>query len=214
MKNTLIPFALVLLLAAPVVHAQETTTETTDTTTQTETTQTETAPAAENTATNSEFPVAEEDGPPQEGQGYLKEEHGQWQVRCIKAPEGEEEVCRLFNLLSDKDGNSIAQLDMQALPKGSKAVAGIDMATPLGTLLTAQLVMKIDTSKAKRYPYTWCDNLGCYARFGMTAAEIEAMKKGVTAVVTIASVAAPDEPLALELSLSGFTAAWTAIAPK
>ncbi|MDR6265328.1 MULTISPECIES: invasion associated locus B family protein [Rhodobacterales] len=209
MKNTLIPFALVLLLAAPVVHAQETTTETTEATTQTET-----APADQANAADSEYKVADENAAPEEGQGYLKEEHGQWQVRCIKAPEGEEEVCRLFNLLTDKDGNSIAQLDMQALPKGGKAVAGVDMATPLGTLLTAQLVMKIDAAKAKRYPYTWCDNLGCYARFGMTAGEIDAMKKGVTTVVTIASVAAPEEPLELELSLSGFTAAWTAIAPK
>nr|WP_325251689.1 invasion associated locus B family protein [Amylibacter sp.] len=209
MKNTLIPFALVLLLAAPVVHAQETTTESTEATTQTET-----APAEPANATDNEYKVAEDNAAPEEGQGYLREEHGKWQVRCIKATEGEEEECRLFNLLTDKDGNSIAQLDMQALPKGGKAVAGVDMATPLGTLLTAQLVMKIDASKAKRYPYTWCDNLGCYARFGMTAGEIDAMKKGVTTVVTIASVAAPEEPLDLELSLSGFTAAWNAIAPK
>ncbi len=136
-------------------------------------------------------------------------------MRWIKAPEAEEEVCRLFNLLTDKDGNKhCASWICKALPKGGKAVAGVDMATPLGTLLTAQLVMKIDAAKAKRYPYTWCDNLGCYARFGMTAGEIDAMKKGVTTVVTIASVAAPEEPLELELSLSGFTAAWTAIAPK
>lgn len=209
MKNTLIPFALVLLLAAPVVHAQETTAQTTEATTQTET-----APADPASSTDSEYKVADENAAPEEGQGYLKEEHGQWQVRCIKAVEGEDEECRLFNLLTDKDGNSIAQLDMQALPKGGKAVAGVDMATPLGTLLTAQLVMKIDAAKAKRYPYTWCDNLGCYARFGMTAAEIDSMKKGVKTVVTIASVAAPDEPLELELSLSGFTAAWTAIEPK
>ena len=155
-----------------------------------------------------------ENAAPEEGQGYLREEHGEWQVRCIKAAEGEEEECRLFNLLKDEDGNTIAQLDMQALPKGGKAVAGVDLATPLGSLLTAQVVMKVDSAKAKRYPYTWCDNLGCYARFGMTAGEINAMKAGNNAVVTIASVTAPDEPLGLDLSLSGFTAAWNAIAPK
>ncbi|PLS20696.1 invasion associated locus B family protein [Neptunicoccus cionae] len=209
MKTTLIPFALAALMAAPLAYAQETTAETDAAQTQTE------APAAEeSTSLDNEYKVAEENAAPEEGQGYLREEHGEWQVRCIKAVEGEEEECRLFNLLKDEDGNTIAQLDMQALPKGGKAVAGVDLATPLGSLLTAQVVMKVDSAKAKRYPYTWCDNLGCYARFGMTAAEINALKAGNKAVVTIASVTAPDQPLGLDLSLSGFTAAWNAIAPK
>ena len=208
MKTTLIPFAIAALMAAPLAHAQETTAETDAAQTQTET------PATESTTLDNEYKVAEENAAPEEGQGYLREEHGEWQVRCIKAAEGEEEECRLFNLLKDEDGNTIAQLDMQALPKGGKAVAGVDLATPLGSLLTAQVVMKVDSAKAKRYPYTWCDNLGCYARFGMTAGEINAMKAGNNAVVTIASVTAPDEPLGLDLSLSGFTAAWNAIAPK
>lgn len=209
MKTTLIPFALAALLAAPVAYAQETAAET-----ETAQTQTEAPAAEENSTLDSEYKVADENAAPEEGQGYLREEHGDWQVRCIKAVEGEEEECRLFNLLKDEDGNTIAQLDMQALPKGGKAVAGVDLATPLGSLLTAQVLMKVDSAKEKRYPYTWCDNLGCYARFGMTGAEINALKKGNKAVVTIASVTAPDQPLGLDLSLSGFTAAWNAIEPK
>ena len=199
MKNTLIPAVIALLMMSPVAFAQETTSE--EATTE--------APAK-----NEEFPVAEELAEPQVGDGYLREKQEAWEVRCIKAEEGETEECRLFNLIADKDGNAVAQLDMQALPKGGKAVAGVDIATPLGSLLTAQVIVKIDAGKAKRYPYTWCDQLGCYARFGMTSAEIAAMKKGAKAVVIISSVAAPDEPLNLELSLKGFTAAWAAIEPK
>jgi invasion protein IalB len=125
-----------------------------------------------------------------------------------------EEECRVFNFLVDQDGNTIAQLDMQFLSTGGKAVAGVDIATPLGSLLTAQVVLKIDAGKAKRYPYTWCDQQGCYARFGMTQEEIEAMKRGAKANVIISSVAAPDQPLSMDLSLSGFTAVWNAIAPQ
>ncbi len=206
MKNTLIPAVIAMLMMSPIAFAQETTTqETTETTTE-ETTQ---APA-----TTEEFPVAQEVTEPQIGDGYLREKHAAWEVRCIKGEVVEEEECRLFNLLDDPDGNSIAQIDMQALPKGGKAVAGIDIATPLGSLLTAQVIVKIDAGKAKRYPYTWCDQLGCYARFGMTGAEIAAMKKGAKAAVIITSVASPDKPLNLELSLAGFTAAWGAIEPK
>ncbi len=206
MKNTLIPAAIALLMMSPVAFAQETTTET-ETTTEAET----------ETSTGTEFKTAEElaeSAEPALGEGYLREKQGEWEVRCIKGEVVEEEECRLFNLLSDTDGNPIAQLDMQALPKGGKAVAGVDIATPLGSLLTAQVVMKIDAGKAKRYPYTWCDQQGCYARFGMTQAEIDAMKRGAKANVLIVSVAAPDQPLNLDLSLSGFTAAWNAIAPK
>ncbi len=204
MKNTLIPAALALLMMSPVAFAQETATET-----ETATEETTQAPA-----TDEEFPVAEETTEPQIGDGYLRDKFEAWEVRCIKGEVKEEEVCRLYNLLPDADGNPVAQIDMQALPKGGKAVAGVDIATPLGSLLTAQVVMKIDAGKAKRYPYTWCDQLGCYARFGMTAGEIAAMKKGAKATVVIASVAAADKPLNLELSLKGFTAAWTAIEPK
>lgn len=204
MKNTLIPTAIALLLMSPVAFAQETTTETeTETTSQ--------------TSTDTEFKTAEElaaSTEPAIGEGYLREKQEEWEIRCIKAEDPAEEECRLFNLLADSDGNPIAQIDMQALPKGGKAVAGIDIATPLGSLLTAQVVMKIDAGKAKRYPYTWCDTNGCYARFGMTQAEIDAMKRGAKANVIIVSVAAPDQPLNLDLSLAGFTAAWTAIAPK
>lgn len=203
MKNPLIPMAIAALLLAPVAFAQ---TATTETTTQT--------PATDEPKSNEEFPVADDLEQTQVGQGYLRETHDKWEVRCIKAPEGEKEECRLFNLLSDKDNNPIAQLDMQALPKGNKAVAGLDIATPLGSLLTAQVVLKVDAGKARRYPYTWCDTNGCYARFGMTAGEIASLKKGAKATVTIVSVTAPNEPLSLDLSLKGFTAAWTAVAPK
>jgi invasion protein IalB len=205
MKNTLIPAAVALLLISTGAFAQETTAET------------EVETPTETTTETSEFKTADElaeSTEPQIGEGYLREKKEAWEVRCIKAEEGVTEECRLFNLLSDSEGNPIAQLDMQALPKGGKAVAGVDIATPLGSLLTAQVVMKIDAGKAKRYPYTWCDTQGCYARFGMTAAEILAMKKGQKAIVTIASVTAPDKPLTLDLSLAGFTAAWTAIEPQ
>lgn len=204
MKNTFIPAAVALMMMSSTAFAQETTTEET----------TETTTEATETNTDEQFPVAQENTEPQVGEGYLRAKEEAWEIRCIKAEDIADEECRLFNLLSDKDGNSVAQLDMQALPKGGKAVAGVDIATPLGSLLTAQVVMKVDAGKAKRYPYTWCDQLGCYARFGMTEAEINAMKRGAKANIVIASVADPQNPINLEVSLSGFTAAWNTIAPK
>ena len=200
MKHKLIPAIIAFLVVSPVTFAQETATvEETE------------------TSNSTEFKTAEElvqASKPAFGEGYLREKYGEWELRCIKAEVMKEEECRVFNFLVDQDGNTIAQLDMQALSAGGKAVAGVDIATPLGSLLTAQVVLKIDAGKAKRYPYTWCDQQGCYARFGMTQEEIDAMKRGAKANVTILSVAAPDQPLSMDLSLSGFTAVWNAIAPQ
>ena len=200
MKHKLIPAIIAFLVVSPVTFAQETATvEETE------------------TSNSTEFKTAEElvqASKPAIGEGYLREKYGEWELRCIKAEVMKEEECRVFNFLVDQDGNTIAQLDMQALSAGGKAVAGVDIATPLGSLLTAQVVLKIDAGKAKRYPYTWCDQQGCYARFGMTQEEIDAMKRGAKANVTILSVAAPDQPLSMDLSLSGFTAVWNAIAPQ
>ena len=200
MKHKLIPAIIAFLVVSPVTFAQETATV-----------------EGTETSNSTEFKTAEElvqASKPAIGEGYLREKYGEWELRCIKAEVMKDEECRVFNFLVDQDGNTIAQLDMQVLSAGGKAVAGVDIATPLGSLLTAQVVLKIDAGKAKRYPYTWCDQQGCYARFGMTQEEIEAMKRGAKANVIISSVAAPDQPLSMDLSLSGFTAVWNAIAPQ
>ena len=200
MKNTLIPATIAFLMLSPVTFAQNTTTEV-----QTETTN------------DTEFKTAEQlekAAEPAIGEAYLREKYGEWELRCIRDKVIEKEECRIFNLLADQDGKIIAQIDMQVLPKGGQAVAGVDIATPLGSLLTAQVVMTIDAGKAKRYPYTWCDQAGCYARFGMTQGEVDEMKRGARANVIVSSVTAPDQPLNLDLSLSGFTAVWNAVALK
>ncbi|HID36165.1 MAG TPA: invasion associated locus B family protein, partial [Ghiorsea sp.] len=107
----------------------------------------------------------------------------------------------------------VAEVNIQRLPDGGKAAAGVDFASPLGSLLTAQVVMRVDSGKAKRYPYTWCDQYGCFARFGLTHAEIKNMQKGAKSKITIVAVADPKKPITLTMSLKGFTAAWKSIAP-
>ncbi|MBC6443124.1 MAG: invasion associated locus B family protein [Rhodobacteraceae bacterium] len=158
-----------------------------------------------------QFPVS---GEPQSGEDYLREQHEAWEVRCIRGEEGEQEICQLYVLIYDSDGASVAEFFLTALPPGGKAAAGVDVATPLGTLLTKQVLLKIDSGKTNRYPFTWCNQLACYARFGLTSTQVDAMKRGSTAQITVFSIQAPEEPIQLSLSLNGFTAAWNAVAPK
>lgn len=144
-----------------------------------------------------------------DGQQYIREKHGDWEVRCVKGDD--EKICNLYQLLYDKDGNSIAEIIMISLPKSSKAVAGITLVSPLGTLLTQPLSLRIDSGKRKHYPYSWCESTGCIVRFGLTKSELNAFKHGVKATIGISSVSNPEKKISVDISLDGITAGFNAL---
>ncbi|WP_296639738.1 invasion associated locus B family protein [Roseinatronobacter sp.] len=140
-------------------------------------------------------------------ESYTGATHGDWELVCMRAEEGED-PCQMYQLLRDADGNATAEITMFPLPPGQEAVAGATILTPLETLLTAQLVMQVDQGAAKRYPFTFCTAIGCIARVGFTAAEVDAFRGGARATWQLVPVAAPDQTVDLNMSLIGFTAAF------
>jgi len=165
------------------------------------------APAtAQEAASQSEAPAE-----PQPGQPYFLEEIGDWRVRCVKAPnEGQVDVCQLYQLLRDKSGNAVAEFTV--LPARTEQDPNIQalatVVTPLETLLPPGLRMRIDDGANKTIPFTWCNPTGCYARFGLDAQDVEALKIGGGATLTITPLAAPDQQVVLSSSLTGFTLAF------
>lgn len=144
------------------------------------------------------------------GQTYVREEYGVWKLRCVKT-ENDKDPCQLYQLLSDGEGNSVAEFNMFALPEGQQAVAGANVITPLETLLTANLRLAVDGGQAKVYPYSFCSQIGCFSRIGLTADEVALFRKGAAAKITIVPAAAPSDTVELTLSLSGFTAGFNAL---
>ena len=144
-------------------------------------------------------------------QNYVKQEFDSWQLTCAKAAEGPE-PCQLYQLLKDQKGTSTAEISMVALPEGGQAAAGATIITPLETLLPANITLQIDTAKPKVYPFTFCAPIGCVSRVGFTKAEIDALKKGAKASMTIVPAAAPSQKVVLDISLKGFTAGFDAVA--
>lgn len=138
---------------------------------------------------------------------YVKEEYGDWQLKCFRS-EGEEDPCQMFQLLREETGNPIAEFSLFRLPEGSQAVAGATVVVPLGTLLTEQLKISVDGGKAKGYSYSFCSLVGCYARIGLTKADLDAFKRGNEANLTIVPAQAPDQKVTIKASLTGFTAAF------
>jgi len=142
------------------------------------------------------------------GSTYLKEVEGDWDLQCIRAPEGQADPCEMVQLLKEANGNPVVEMRIFALPAGGQAVAGATVITPLETLLTEPLRIGVDGGAAKRYPYSWCSKVGCVSRLGLTAEDIAGFKRGAQGTLTIVPAAAPDQKVELPISLTGFTAAW------
>ncbi len=144
------------------------------------------------------------------GQTYTLTTFESWEQRCVKTADGSD-PCQMYQLLKDKDGNNVAEISMFPLPKGGQAAAGATIIAPLETLLTANLQLSIDGSKAKIYPFTFCAQIGCVARVGFTGDEVAQFQKGNAAVITIVPAAAPEEKVELTVSLASFSKAYEAV---
>jgi len=188
-----LPFVLALSLTATSTFAQ--TTETTDTPTET--------PSVEEQLNLGEDANKE----PEIGKPYTKEVIGSWEMRCIKFEDGTE-PCQMYQLMDDGQGSPVAEVSLFRLPDGGKAEAGATVIVPLETALPQQLTVSIDGGKVMRYPYSFCNPVGCYVRLGLTTDDIAAFKRGKEAQVTIVPALAPDQKVVLTLALDGFTASY------
>ena len=146
------------------------------------------------------------DKDPDLGQPYTAEVIGAWEMRCIKTEA--EDPCQMYQLLDDGEGAPVAEVSLFRLPDGGKAKAGGTIVVPLETSLTEQMTISIDGGKGRRYPFAFCNPVGCYARMGLTEADVNAFKRGNEAVITIVPALAPDQKVLLTLSLQGFTASY------
>ena len=151
------------------------------------------------------FPVAKEPA----AEPFIKSTHGSWDVRCQNAQSTES--CTMYMLLKDANDNPTAEINIVSLPQGQEAMAGVTLVTPLATLLPRGIAYSIDSDRARRYEFSWCDRGGCVSRFGFTGQEIGFMEKGKMGKLTIVAVADPANPLTLNLPLDGFKAAWEAL---
>ncbi len=167
-----------------------------------------TAPAPKAADVESQLSMGEDaEANTEMGKPYTKEVVGAFEMRCMKT-EGAQDPCQMYQLMDDGQGAPVAEFSLFRLPAGGKAEAGATLVVPLETALPAQLTVSIDGGKARRYPYAFCNPVGCYVRMGLTPADVQAFKKGKEAVITIVPALAPDQKVDLALSLDGFTASY------
>ncbi|MFQ5438207.1 MAG: invasion associated locus B family protein, partial [Paracoccaceae bacterium] len=85
---------------------------------------------------------------------------------------------------------------------------------PLGVMLPNGMVFAVDDKKPKQYPFAFCSNVGCVARVGFTALELESLRSGSNGKITIRMINNPGQPIDIGLSLKGFSAAFAALSKK
>lgn len=156
-------------------------------------------------------PVAAEPTEPQVGQQYLADIYNDWALRCLKVEEGED-PCQMYQLLRDADGNEVAEIAIVPLANSGQAVAGATIVVPLETLLPEQLTLRVDGGQARRFPFNFCNVGGCVTRVGLTSQDIGLFRRGAQATLSMVPAAAPDQTVTVTMSLSGFTAAFEAVA--
>ncbi|MEZ5675393.1 MAG: invasion associated locus B family protein [Thalassovita sp.] len=191
---TTLPFALMMALAAPLAAQQA------------DAPKTEEAKPAADAGLDMGQEVKDSVQP------YFREESGDWKLECLKTGQ-DAEPCQLFQAAFDDQGNQLSNIRLFRLPEGGPAVAGAVIAVPLEVLLTGQLTLTVDEGKTKRYPFSVCDPLGCYARIGLTTEEISELKRGAKATIQVVPFVAPNERMTVTLSLKGFTAGFDKITP-
>ncbi len=168
----------------------------------------EAAPAPDADADADAPEAAEPAAPAAPAPNITVTEHGDWEVGCMTGTTN----CEMQQVAADPQGNPVILARLVKLPADAEAKALAIFNTPLGTLLPTGIRFQIDTSPEATLPFEWCVQEGCVVRLGLRDAEIASMKRGRNVKLTVISIADPEQPVVVNLSLAGFTAAFDSLA--
>ena len=166
-------------------------------------------PAQEKKAASDAFPLGKKPEI-QVGQTYTVETFDAWELLCIKTAKGPE-PCEIGQLVLDGKGTPISDMRVFPLPPGQPAIAAATVIAPLGIDLQRGMLMAIDKNKPKQYPFAVCNNVGCVARIGFTPLELESLRNGTQARISVNIYGRPNNVLDIPVSLKGFAKAYAAL---
>lgn len=165
------------------------------------------APAPAPAAAPEEAPVPV---PTQPLPDTIRAEFGDWTVVCA----GDTDFCAMKSFGLNADGSRAVEMEVVKLAASTGAEAGVTVLTPLGVLLEEGVVYRIDDGEAVRRGYQVCTQVGCLSRYGATPAEVAALRAGGRLNLLVAAINVPQNPIAVQVSLRGFTAAFNSLRPQ
>lgn len=131
---------------------------------------------------------------------------GDWSVRCY--PVSSPSPCEMLEMLvNKKTGRRVLGILVAYIPSRDQHVMQIAM--PLGVMLSNGAVLATDTFTSGVLKYRRCDMQGCYVETGIDNNSISAIGRATKAQMQIVSV--DGKKFNLTFSLNGFTAAHSAL---
>lgn len=146
------------------------------------------------------------------GQIYAKETFGDWLVRCERAPLGEDDRCEMNIFVVDGEGTPVSEFSVSRINLPDDVVAVARIRTPLEVLLPPGVEIGVDGTPAGRVPYLACAPGFCVAEIQLREKDVGVFKRGGKAQLGIVSLGGT-QPITLDVSLTGFTAAFDSLTP-
>ena len=138
--------------------------------------------------------------------------HKDWNIREERL--GEHVRRYLHQVGKDSEGRPASELRVLLPPEGEDVAAAFIAISPLQTHLPSGLKMKVDRGKTRTHPYTYAMQQGTFVISGFSSTELQELKRGAKLTVSYVLISRPDQPVSVEYSLAGFTAAFSDLAAK
>lgn len=153
------------------------------------------------------------------GEPYVADIFRDWQVRCIRAEQdATPDRCEMFQLLEEENGNPVAEFRIAAaLVDDGETVANATILTPLDTLLSPGLQVRVDDAEPAVVPFAFCRPIGCFVQLSLTAENISQFENGADTQVVLFALVRDEigqmggSPVPTSASLRGFTAAFASV---
>lgn len=137
------------------------------------------------------------------------ETYSDWVVQCIATDEDTaSRVCEITQELREqKSGQRILAAFLRPVIEGNKDSASLTVIAPFGLQLSAGLRLSItEDVPLFNMGFQTCLPAGCIAIKDIGSEQVEALKAGKMAVVSVVDMGGQN--ININLSLTGFTAAW------
>ena len=136
----------------------------------------------------------------------MREEIGDWTVRCIRAEIGQADRCQIYQLLKDDQDQPLAGVTVVPVSGSGEFSAKMTFNGPVGVLLPAGVQVSIDGQDMGRVPFLVCTQGNCVAEIPLQNIDLDAFKAGNAADFTVIPAAQQNSRVTLTASLAGFTA--------
>jgi invasion protein IalB len=145
---------------------------------------------------------------PASAQGTLRENYGDWQIRCDTPPGAQGEQCALIQSVTAEDRQNVG-LTVIVLKTADGKDQILRVLAPLGVLLPTGLGLKIDEDDVGRAQFIRCLPNGCVAEVIIDEELVEKLEGGELATFIIFQT--PEEGIGIPMSLGGFTEGYAAL---